>query len=151
MNVENEYGETSVKSGGIDQAIAINNRVTKIWPSCGISTEVDGKLSKLCAFPLNGLTVDTLWPIEKVLLVFSTDPVSTGTVIAKMQGAGLLIDLTGVEAREVTYDLTNSWTFEEGAAWATKIPPMEELNKYLIEEPTDIEAVRYFLWIKMNC
>jgi len=88
----------------------------------------------LCAFPLFGNNMDVIIPIEKVLLMFSTTPVNTGTVIEQSYGSGLLIDLTAENHRSVGYDINKGWSWG-GYSWAQSVPPSAELVPLLIEPP----------------
>lgn len=100
-------GVGEVVNGGTSSAISINNTTTTEY-TCGISEMQDGVSKPLCAFPLYGLNEDVIVPIEKVLLMFSTKPVNTGTVIESSiqqsltnldstdsYSSGILLDLTG--------------------------------------------------------
>jgi hypothetical protein len=125
-------GEGDVTDGGAKQAISIFN--TQSTPfTCGISQRAaDGKTNPMCAFPLHGGGLDIIAPIEKVLLMFSTLPVNTGTVIEQAYGPGVLVDLTSLNLRAVAYDIDQGWSWG-GFSWAQSLPANADLVPLLIE------------------
>lgn len=79
--------------------------------TCGISqAQGNGNFQPLCAFPLYGNNADEIVPIEKVLLMFATDPVDTGVVVEQSFSQGVLVDLTDTNQQTVAYDINNGWT-----------------------------------------
>jgi hypothetical protein len=126
-------GTGSVASGGPSTAISIYN-TTETPFACGISEVVAGTAKALCAFPLYGTQLDVMAPIAKVLLMFSTNPVNTGTVIEQAYSPGIFIDLTAKNERTVDYDINTGWSWG-GAVWARQIPPNANLVPLLIESP----------------
>jgi hypothetical protein len=131
MNVDNS-GSCTVVNDGVEGAIAIQNQGNNQYV-CGISQKQDdGSFNLLCGFPLYGQTLDTITPIEKVFFMFATDEVQTATVIAQSFATGLLIDLTGITNREVTYVINDGWDWG-GESWGHEYPPKISLNTLLIE------------------
>lgn len=130
LNVESG-GVGSVVNGGPATAISIFN-TTSTQFTCGISEEVEGQAKPLCAFPLFGNNLDVIAPIEKVLLLFSTNPVNTGTVIMQAYGPGVLIDLTSSNERNVSYDINQGWSWG-GFSWAQQVAANANLVPLLIE------------------
>jgi len=136
LNVTNPEGTGVVVSGGPDpQAIAVLNQTanppTPGTPmTCGISQQQgDGSYQPLCAFPLTGVGLDLIVPIEKVFLMFATLPVNTGTVIEKSYGPGVLVDLTSANQQSVAYDIDAGWTPQP---WAAVYPATTALVPLLI-------------------
>ena len=127
-------GTGAVVGGGPSTAISIKN-TTKTPFTCGISEMTGGKAKPLCAFPLYGLQMDVMAPIEKVLLMFSTTAINTGTVIEKAYSSGIFIDLTSAPQRDVVFDINNGWDWG-GFAWAEQIDPNSNLVPLLVEKPT---------------
>jgi hypothetical protein len=79
-------------------------------------------------------------PVEKVLLIFSTEDIDQGAVITKAFTSGILLDLTRQQKRTVTYDRRTGWGgWPEGVTWATKIGMDENIVPHLIEKPTSLE------------
>jgi hypothetical protein len=70
----------------------------------------------LCAFTLPPSMTDEMIPIEQVVLFFSTEEISTGTVLEQSSSWAVLIDLTANNNMTVTYDLTQQggWVAEPG-------------------------------------
>jgi hypothetical protein len=107
--------------------------------TCGISTKVGDQFNILCAFPLYQDNLIAMQPIEKVLLIFATDKITTGTVKMQAFGPGILIDLTGApqNTRTVDYSLSSGWNWE--GSWARRVSPKSDLNPLLIEFDTDLQ------------
>ena len=127
-------GIGAVVGGGPPTAISIQNTTQTLF-TCGISEMTGGSPKPLCAFPLYGLQMDVIAPIEKVLLMFSTTPVNTGVVIEQAYSSGIFVDLTGDENRAVGFDINKGWDWG-GFNWAQQIAPDEKLSPLLIESPT---------------
>lgn len=98
---------TSVKSQ--DSGMSIISSATKPF-ICGLMLqppEGTGGNSPipLCAFNLLPATVDEMYPIERVVLMFATDVSNTGTVYEQATSGAALIELTGSSPVSVTFDL----------------------------------------------
>ncbi len=127
-----EGGICSVADGGTAGAITVYNTSDTEYAT-GISLVNNGVASPICAFPLfGGGTEDVIAPIEKVLLMFSTTPVNTGTVVEQAYSSGILIDLTGATSRTVSFDINGGWSWG-GQTWATAVAPQEKLVPLLID------------------
>jgi len=121
-----------VKNGGTAQAISLLN-TTNTQFTCGIAQHsADGSNNPMCAFPLYGEQLDVIVPIEKVLLMFSSVPINTGTVIEQAYGPAILIDLTSASLRAVSYDINDGWSWG-GFGWAQTVTATENLVPLLIE------------------
>jgi hypothetical protein len=137
LEVTGQGGTGSVVYGGTAGAISILNKTDPRKPfDCGISQvqSIGGKpvAMPLCAFPLYGNGLDVMAPIQKVLLMFSTLEVNTGTVIYKAYSEGILIDLTGVTSRDVEFDINAGWSWG-GGAWAKRVQANADIVPMLIE------------------
>jgi hypothetical protein len=138
MNVD-EHGHCEVVRDGVGGSITVNNQGTKPYTT-GISSLVDGGFSTLCAFPLHGKNADIMVPKEKVLLMFSRSTIETKTVIERSLGSGLLIDLTGVKNRSVSFHIDKGWNWgAKKETWGVEIPANSELNPLLIEFSDDLQ------------
>lgn len=131
MNVS-AGGLGTVVGGGPATAISILNTTSTPYTT-GVSQVTGGVAQPICAFPLYGNNEDVIAPIEKVLLMFSTIPVNTGTVIEQSYGPGLLIDLTASNQRTVSYDINAGWSWG-GYNWAQQIPASSDLIPLLIDD-----------------
>lgn len=117
---------------GTERAISILNQTSSPF-TCGISEmQPTGAITPLCAFPLFGNNLDVMAPVARVLLMFSTVAVNTGTVVYQAYSPGLLIDLTDVPDRAVAYDVNGGWTWG-GGPWARQVAPAENLRPLLVE------------------
>ncbi|HEY6553563.1 MAG TPA: hypothetical protein VI669_09415 [Vicinamibacteria bacterium] len=133
-------GVGPVVNGGPSLAISIQNTTSGPF-TCGISQMQNGSSTPLCAFPLFGNNLDVIAPIEKVLLLFSTIPVNTGTVIMQAYGPSILIDLTSDNTRSVDYDINAGWSWG-GFNWAQQIAPNSQLVPLLIEPASSTSKIR---------
>jgi len=119
------------KSSPPDTAISLIN-VTQEPYTGGISVVQDGAAKPICAFPLYGQQMDVIAPIEKVLLMFSTTPINTGTVIEQAYSSGIFVDLTAQNQRSVSFDVNKGWDWG-GFGWAKAVLPNEQLVPLLID------------------
>lgn len=131
MNVT-QNGVTSVVATGTAGAISVIAELGKQWTT-GINQIVDGTARPLCAAPLFGGNLDTFKPIQKVLFMFATEPYTTGTVIVQAFSQGIIVDLTGVQSRDLTYDLNNGWG-PTNQVWATLVPVTSDITPLVIED-----------------
>ena len=137
LDVTDKSGTGTVVQDGTAGAISLLNKTSTQF-TCGISErQPNGGVTPTCAFSLFGNNLDVIAPIQRVLLLFSTLPVNTGTVIYKAYSAGLLIDLTGTTSRTVSYDVNAGWSWS-GGAWGQQVPPSENLVPLLIENRLDL-------------
>ena len=124
-------GIGTVAGGGPAQAISIDNTISSPY-TCGISQVQNGSCNPLCAFPLYGNQMDVIAPIEKVLLMFVSQQINTGTVLERAYSQGVLIDLTADNQRSVAYDINAGWSWG-GFSWAQAVAPNSDLVPLLIE------------------
>ncbi len=144
LTINSGAGTGVVTGGGSPGTISIYN-TTNVDFTCGIAQSANGADGQpMCAFPLIGTEKDVIAPIEKVLLMFATQTVNTGTVIEKAYGPGVLIDLTGAPAnmREVSYKRSFGWDWG-GYAWASSTEPNQDLVPLLIDDSAVKMAVSF--------
>lgn len=115
---------------GTPGAVSILNQGNNPWTT-GISQFKDGKPNPLCAIPLYGNNLDVVVPIAKVLMMFASNTVNTGTVIYKAYSSGLMVDLTDNPTRSVAFDINNGWSWS-GGTWANKVQANNDLVPLLI-------------------
>jgi hypothetical protein len=128
-NVE-ESGHLSVAQQGPASAISIFNQSSMQW-TCGILEMFAGSAAPVCALPSFGRMLNVIAPIEKVLLMFATAILSTGTVLVRSYAPGVLVDLTSAQKRSVSFDMNNGWSWD-GGSWASPVAPQEDLVPILI-------------------
>lgn len=112
-------GVPSVSTGGASGDITVLNKGNKPWTG-GMGQMVQGSLSPLCAFPLNGNFSITMMPYEQVLLVFESGQTDTGSVVEETTSSTIIITLTGADVnnpKQVSFDINNGWS-ANNAAWA---------------------------------
>jgi hypothetical protein len=135
LQITSAGGIGQVRDGGSPTAIGIANLTSTVF-TCGLSLPVPGaSFSPICAVPLLANNKLEIIPLDKVLLMFASAPVSSGTVIHQTYGQGILIDLTGVSTRSVSYDAEAGWSWPDHAPWAQVIPASEDLISLL--NPSD--------------
>jgi hypothetical protein len=131
----NQYGSLDAKNGGNSLAISLNNPTVTPYMASGISQLVKGQASPMIALPLYGETEEDFVPIEKVLLMFATPSVNTGTVIYKSYTEGVLVDLTAApgspKTRAVSYVINTGWDWGQ-QAWGRSVAAEEQLVPILI-------------------
>ena len=144
LNVTDKSGTGTVDSGsGVTGAISIHNLIDDPF-TCGISqSDPSGTPTPMCAFPLFGGGLDVIAPIEKVLFMFATDQINTGTVIEKAFSRGVLVDLTGApgNTRSVFFDINKGWSWN-GEPWAKQVPATSNLTPLLIENSAELSRAR---------
>lgn len=141
--VVDKSGIGDVDTGaGTPRAISVLNQ-TDTQFTCGISEmQPTGAVTPLCAFPLFGNNLDVMAPVARVLLMFTTVAVNTGTVVYQAYSPGVLIDLTDVNSRAIAYDINTGWSWG-GGPWARQIAPSEDLRPLLVEnDPALNQTVR---------
>lgn len=132
-------GIGTVVTGGRPTAISIQNTTTTPF-TCGISEMTAGSAKPICAFPLYGHIMDDFTPLEKLLLIFSTNQMKTGTALDYIYdqftlasySPGIFIDLTNAQQRAVNFDINQGWSWG-GYVWAKQIPSKSNLVPLLIE------------------
>jgi hypothetical protein len=138
LQITTPAGTGSVNTqSGTPQAIDIANQTTTQF-TCGISqSNPVGAVTPMCAFTLYGNFTDVIAPIEKVLLMFSTLPINTGTVVEQSYSPALLIDLTAENSRTVAFDINQGWSWG-GGSWAQAYAANTDLVPLLIESSTSL-------------
>ncbi|MCX4866955.1 hypothetical protein OHU11_27870 [Streptomyces sp. NBC_00257] len=118
--------------------VTVDNETTRPFTSGiaqlnHVAAGQSAKATPLAAFPLHGRNLDFFTPVEKVLLMFATAVIETSTVVEQAFRPGLLVDLTGVAQRDVTYDVDHG----RGPAmpnWTTPVDSLTLLTPLLIQQ-----------------
>lgn len=77
---------------------------------CGVSQFANNAYSPLCVFNLYGHTANFIEPYDKVVLVFSTEQVDTGSVVEDAIGASVEVTLSpDFPTISLGYDINTSW------------------------------------------
>jgi hypothetical protein len=129
LDVTDSSGTGKVNPAGTSGAISLNN-TTKTPFLCGIGTIADDTFTPNCAFDLFGMTKDIITPIEKVVLMFTTEQLNTGTVVEQAYTEAIQIDLTKEPSRIIGYEINDSWNNYEASD--TIIGTGDSLVKYVI-------------------
>jgi hypothetical protein len=140
-------GIGTVTSAGHNGTISIQNTTSTPF-TCGVGGGLSGDAAApLCAFPLNGNSLEVVTPLDKIMLMFSTQLIAPGTVIDDFYGAplssfgpGVLIDLASANQRTLSYDINTGWSWG-GYNWAREVPAGTNLVPLLIEPPAKPRSV----------
>jgi hypothetical protein len=125
--------ELAPTSGGGAGALTFRN---------GGPTEVTGGLSygdslrPSCAARLVPRIDLVIAPLQLVYLMLSTSQFELGSWVSTTSANGLTVDMTGIGARTVTFDMTapNAWR-EADSIWAQPVPPDRPLAEILRQIP----------------
>lgn len=126
------YRSLDVGSGGAADNFTIQNQTTDDW-TIGISQQVQGTLNPVCALSLCSSVASTLKPLPLVLLTWTAETVTVGTVLERSLSSSLLIDLTDASQRTVQYDINSGWGWD-GGSWGRNVPPYADLIPLLIQQ-----------------
>ncbi len=152
--IDSNAGTGKVITAGPATAVSIHNTTTQQFTT-GLLQPQTNDSKPLCAFPLFGGFVDVITPIDKVLLIFSTELLEPGTVIESLfnltselsrgymwlsTSPGILIDLTDADLREVGFDINEGWSWG-GFSWARGVSATENLVPLLIEGPAPFASI----------
>jgi hypothetical protein len=137
LNVMHSDGVGQPVRSGTPDVISIVNQTTTQF-TCGLAqTDPTGATALMCAFTLYGENTDEIAPIEKILLMFATKQVNTGTVIEQAFGPGMSIDLTGappvngIPTRSVNYDINTQWSWDN-SEWGETVSSNSNILPFLI-------------------
>lgn len=140
LNVTGTSGTGSVGAAGTPLAISINNETSTPF-TCGISQMQTGSgpavAMPMCAFPLNGNSMDVIAPVEQVALMFATAQIDTGSVVYQAFTQGILVDLTSSNSVTVQYDINKGWSWD--GVIGTIIPANASLVPFIIQTPSNLE------------
>lgn len=141
FSVTDASGAGAISATGTPQAIQIANS-SGVPFVCGISQPVAGVSTPLCAFPLAGQDMDIIAPIQQVVLVFAAKQFNTGSVIEQAFGQGVVIDLTAVPTRSLTFEQNAGWSWATGETWAKTIPASGSLVPFVIVSTPSLQAAQ---------
>lgn len=123
-------GSLNVTKDGSTNAVSVVADTGVSWTT-GLNQLVDGVPKPLCAVPILSGFLDQFVPINKVLLMFATRPFVSGTVIVQAFSPGILVDLTGVGSRKISFDIAKGWGPTE-QTWVKSVPVNANLTPLLI-------------------
>jgi hypothetical protein len=123
---------------GIDGSICVHNTTSTPF-SCGLAqpSPLASGPSPVCAFPLYGHNTDVITPLQKVALMFASQPLATGSVVEQAFGQCLLVDLTGTTYMNLSYDLNGGWKWPGNSATILK---SNEFIPALISRPVAVQG-----------
>ncbi|UEM24975.1 hypothetical protein JL100_033320 (plasmid) [Skermanella mucosa] len=133
LQVNSVAGTGTIVNSSNTSVISILNQTSTQF-TCGISQSVQGSSgSQLCALPLYGNNLDTITPVEQVLVVFQTEQVDTGSVVYQCYAPSLLVNMTGMTAASISYDINTNWSGNtEG--WCTQYEAGTDITPILVQQ-----------------
>ncbi len=138
---------TITTDGSSPIGVEIYNSTTSMF-SAGISQlNSSGQSNPMCAFTLYGQMDDLIVPIEQVMLMFATQPVNTGAVIMTSFSQGIMVDLTSINSRTVSYGINTGWN-TSGQPGMTIYPPKTAMQPLLIQSSASTTKLSMMLAAK---
>jgi hypothetical protein len=145
---KNGGGSGEVQGGGPAGAVSVQNSTGTEY-LCGLmQAQGSNDLAPYCAVPIYGAGQESLYPVDKVLLGFSSAALEPGEYVPFLDGSApitsrssvdasvgttmLLIDLTSADTRSVSYDINTGWSWGQNA-WGTAYSSDIKLAAILIE------------------
>ncbi len=112
--------------------VEIYNNTNKAFSAGIAQLNSSGQSNPMCAFSLFGQMDDIIVPIEQVMLMFATNPVNTGAVIMTSFSQGIMVDLTNINSRTVSYGLNSGWS-TGGQPGMAIYPPKTAMQPLLVQ------------------
>ncbi len=128
--VVDSAGNLSVSATGTEGAISIWNKGSRSWRT-GIASA--GPLQAFSQLGKDSQVV--IAPRLQLFLMIAPAGLRPGQPLTRSTGPGVLIDLAGVSARTVTYDISVGWG-PTGEPWLTTIAANADLTPLLIIDPS---------------
>lgn len=109
-------GSLSISGGGTAGGIDIFNYMPETW-NVGLSQMIGDGLGPMFVLPVYPEQMQTVTPVERVLLLITQESMQPGEVMDQAGGPGVLLDFTGGEAQQtVEYDLNQGWSWGGGTS-----------------------------------
>ena len=127
-------GSPSQPLTGFPGVLAVHNATTTAYVTGVMQTAGGAPATPTCGLPLNGHEGLTLVPQAKLVLLFSSAQVATGQAVTQWLHTAydaVLIDLTTVAQRSLTFDINAGWSWGPGV-WAEVKPFGTDLSNALI-------------------
>lgn len=121
--------------GNSPVGVEIYNNTNKTLSAGITQLNSSGKSSPTCAFTLFGQMDDIVIPVEHIMLMFSANPVNTGAVITNSFSQGIIVNLTNINSRTVSYGLHTGWS-TGGQPGMAIYPPKTAMQPLLIQSYT---------------
>jgi len=145
---KNGGGSGNVQAGGPAGAVSVQNSTGTEY-LCGlVQAQGSNDLAPYCAVLIYGAGQESLYPVDKVLLGFSSAALKPGEFVQSLDSfvpitsrsntnasvgtSMLLIDLTSADTRSVSYDMNTGWSWGKNA-WGTTYSSDTKLATILIE------------------
>ena len=124
-------GGLSIQSGGTAGGVDIFNYAVEPW-HVGLSQTVGQGLGPMFVLPVYSEQMQTVTPVDRVLLLITQENMEPGEVMDQAGGPGLFIDFTGGEAQQtVEFDIEQGWSW--GGASAQPVAPGADIQALLVK------------------
>jgi hypothetical protein len=132
LTLSSTFGFDATADGQDGTLTFRNGRLTEA--TCGLCYG-DG-LTPVCAARLIPGIDLVIAPVQNVFLMLSSSQYDEGSWVGRSQGKGLTVDMTGADARTVTFDTAapDGWR-ETASVWAQPVPPGTYLAGLLRKVP----------------
>ena len=131
VSIANDGG-LEISGGGTGGGLDIFNYAIQPW-DVGLSQTVGGTLGPMFALPVYAEQMQTVTPIDRVLLMITQPTMEPGEVVLQASGPGLFLDFTGGEAQQtVAYDINQGWSWG-GGVWAQAVNPGADIQVLLVQ------------------
>lgn len=133
LTVSDPSGMGMVQNGGPSGALAVQSDISNPLTTGHAQVVGSGQRGLVAAFPLMPHTTISMKPINKVLLLFSSQPAQSGAVMTQALAPGFLVDVDGSsnDSREVTFDINSGWSCG-GCSWAQPVQQGANLAPLLL-------------------
>ena len=126
-------GTLSISGGGTGGGVDIFNYAVEPW-DVGFNQAINGENGPMFVLPVYAEQMQTVEPIERVLLMITGQSMEPGEVVKQAVAPGLFIDFTGGEAQQtVEFDINQGWTWG-GGTWAQAVNPGADIQALLVQQ-----------------
>ncbi len=124
-------GALSISGGGTAGGIDIFNDMPETW-RVGLSQVIGEGLGPMFVLPVYPEQMQSVTPVERVLLLITQESMQPGEVMDQAGGPGVLVDFTGGEAQQtVEYDPNQGWSWGGGTS-AQPVAPGADIQTLLV-------------------
>lgn len=132
MILHSDGSSTVSSADGVPGAFTFESKRTETW-TCGLMSKGNGgALSPVCAFPQYGPIANFIMPYQRILILFTQMPLSTGTIVKTAVTTSVTITLSPqMPTATVPYNINTGWTVD-GSQYQTANPPHFKIASALI-------------------
>ena len=125
-------GGLSISGGGTAGGMDIFNYMPETW-NVGLSQVIGEGLGPMFVLPVYPEQMQSVTPVERVLLLITQESMQPGEVMDQAGGPGVFLDFTGGEAQQtVEFDVDQGWSWGGGTS-AQTTPPGADIQALLVQ------------------